>query len=102
MRFPDSVTVIRRGTAADEYGNPGSWADATETTKPGFFVRQPQPGTLQTSYGLVLMPPASGVLLEDRLRIDGVTFEVGSVSLARSASAAKLLSVTVKPLAAQP
>lgn len=102
MRFPDAVTILR-ATGEDEYGNPGSWdAAVTEIAAEGFLVKGDAPGGLVTSYGLLLMPPATDVRLEDRVVVSGTTYEIHNAQLARSASAAKVWSVSVKRLSAQP
>jgi hypothetical protein len=70
VRFPDSVTVLRRA-AADEYGNPGtSWTAPTATTVPGFL-----------SGSSCFMPPDADVRDGDRLQLGTVVYDVTEIPL---------------------
>lgn len=88
--LPDDVTVIRR-TGPDQYGNAdGSWSSATELpTVKGFQVRR----------NTLLLPPTADIQAGDRVRVNGVTFDVdGHPEVARSMRKAVLITAKLKDI----
>ena len=99
MRFPNVVVVVRP-TGLDEYGNAANSFDlSTESATVGFYFQKAGSRLgVQMSDEAVLMPPDSDVRPSDRLRIDGVLFEVnGDPVFVRSPGKSVLTQVSVRP-----